>query len=307
MTVRPIHTVFKSQPTLEGAGVLLHRAFGLSQVPELDPFLLLDEFNSDNVEDYLPGFPFHPHRGFQTLTYILHGEIEHEDSLGNTGILSEGEAQWMTAGSGIIHQEMPKGDASGLMQGYQIWLNMPASRKMIHPEYRHIERTDIPEVDQDTGAVTRVLAGVMQNTHGPVQETVTNPQIFDVIIHPKGAFSQRVPQEYTAIAYVMEGRAYFDEKKKPYLHEVQEADDYRYEREALTRGRHAVLYGDGDEVDIQAGAEGCRVLFLAGRPLNEPVAWGGSIVMNTEEELQAAFDEVRIGTFIKYGKPLPVR
>jgi redox-sensitive bicupin YhaK (pirin superfamily) len=302
MTVRTIHKVFGSRPTMEGAGVLVHRAFGLPHVPELDPFLLLDEFTSDIPEQYLPGFPFHPHRGFQTITYVLHGTVEHRDSLGNTGTIREGEVQWMTAGSGIIHQEMPKGDESGLVQGYQLWLNLPASDKLMNPRYRGLKNEEIPSVVQDSRAVIRVIAGALKNIRGPIQGIPTDPQLLDVTLSPKGVFSHRIPIGYTAIAYAMEGGAYFDDKREPYLHEVQGGSYYQYEREALIGPRHAILYNDGDEVAIQAGAEGSRLLFMAGRPLNEPVAWGGSIVMNTEEELRTAFEEVRTGTFVKYDK-----
>jgi redox-sensitive bicupin YhaK (pirin superfamily) len=302
MTIRTIHKVFKGRPTMEGAGVLVKRAFGLPHVPELDPFLLLDEFTSDNPEDYLPGFPFHPHRGIETVTCVFRGNVEHRDSLGNSGTIHEGDVQWMTAGSGIIHQEMPKGDASGFLQGCQLWLNLPASEKMIHPRYREVKKAEIPQVAEKSGAVVRIIAGSVKDTPGPVQGIRANPLLCDVLLPPEGAFSHPVPIGHTTVAYVLEGSGYFDEKKGPYTYEVSGGSYYQYEREMPIGSQHAVLYDDGDEVRIQAGPEGTRFLFMAAEPLYEPVAWGGSIVMNTEEELRTAFEEVRNGTFVKYGK-----
>jgi redox-sensitive bicupin YhaK (pirin superfamily) len=301
MAVRTIHKVFKSRPTLEGAGVLVQRAFGLPQVPELDPFLLLDEFTSDNPEEYLPGFPFHPHRGIETVTYVLHGKIEHRDSLGNAGTIGEGDVQWMTAGSGIIHQEMPGGDEQGLLQGYQLWVNLPASDKMVDPRYRKVEKTEIPFVIEESGAVIRVIAGKMKKIHGPVQGIVTNPLLLDITLRPEGVLTQPVSAGCTVVAYVMEGSAYFDEKKEPHIYEVQGGTFTQYEREALIGPRHSILYNDGDQVTVQAGPQGTRFLFMAGEPLDEPVAWSGPIVMNTEEELRTASDEIRNGTFVKFG------
>jgi redox-sensitive bicupin YhaK (pirin superfamily) len=287
---------------MEGAGVLVKRAFGLPHVPELDPFLLLDEFTSHNPEDYLPGFPFHPHRGIETITWVFHGKVEHRDSLGNSGTIHEGDVQWMTAGSGIIHQEMPQGDESGFLQGCQLWLNLPASHKMMNPRYQDVKNANIPQVTVESRAVVRIVSGSINGTQGPVQGIVANPLLCDVRIPPEKSFSQPVPADTTIVAYVLEGGGYFDEKRGPYTYEVQGGSYYPYERETLLSPHHAILYSDGDEVTIQAGPAGCRFLLMVGEPLNEPVAWGGSMVMNTEEELRTAFEEVRNGTFVKYGR-----
>ncbi|MDD1678176.1 MAG: pirin family protein [Methanomicrobiales archaeon] len=292
---------------MEGAGVLVHRAFGLPHVPELDPFLLLDEFMSGNPEEYLPGFPFHPHRGIETVTYVLHGKVEHRDSLGTVGTIGEGDVQWMTAGSGIIHQEMPKGDESGFLQGYQLWVNLPASDKMMNPRYRGVKEVEIPRITKESGAVVRVIAGEIKDVWGPVRDIVTNPLLLDVSLPPEVEIAHRIPVGATVVAYAVEGSAYFDEKRGPHTYEMQGGSDYPHDRDSLIGPRHAVLYNDGDQVTIQAGPKGARFLLMAGKPLDEPVAWSGPIVMNTEEELRTAFEEIRNGIFVKYGKAVSIR
>ena len=260
----------------------LRRVFGFDEVPVLDPFLLLDDFRGDNPDDYLAGFPWHPHRGIETITYMLDGEVEHGDSLGNSGVIHEGDVQWMTAGSGIIHQEMPKGDPSGRMGGFQLWANLPASHKMMDPRYRDVTAATIPVVQTREGATVRIIAGTVEGTSGPVGDVVIEPEYLDVSVPAGAAFRHRVPAGHTVFAYVIEG-----------------SGSFAPEAGARTRAGHLVHYEDGDELAVQAGESGVRFLLVSGKPLREPVAWYGPIVMNTEEELQVAFREYRYGTFIK--------
>jgi redox-sensitive bicupin YhaK (pirin superfamily) len=282
MTVmRSIRKAWRSRPTIEGAGVHLKRAFGNQEVPLLDPFLLLDDFRSDDPSKYLPGFPWHPHRGIETITYVLQGDVEHGDSMGNRGDITAGDVQWMTAGSGIVHQEMPGGDAKGRMGGFQLWANLPASRKMMDPRYRDVKRSEIPEVSMEGGVKVKIVSGQVNGVQGPVRDIVTDPEYLDVAV-PKGArFSHPVKKGHTVFAYVVEGSARFDSGPDPRA------------RETL------VHYGDGDAVSIAAEKEAVRFLLVSGKPIGEPVAWYGPIVMNTDEEIRTAFEEYRKGTFIK--------
>ncbi len=267
---------------MEGAGVRLKRAFGNEHVPQLDPFLLLDEFRSDIKDDYIKGFPWHPHRGIETITYMIRGSVEHGDSMGNSGVISSGDIQWMTAGSGIIHQEMPLGDEGGEMWGLQLWANLPASHKMMAPRYRDVTGDRIPLVTLDNGVRIKVVAGEIEGERGAVRDVVVNPVYFDVTIPPGERFEYEVTRGYTVLAYVLEGGGYFDSGKENDIG-----------NESL------VVYDDGDSLEIEADARGTRFLLLSGKPLGEPVAWYGPIVMNTDEELQTAFDEYRKGPFIK--------
>jgi hypothetical protein len=264
--------------------VRLRRAFGFDEVPRLDPFLLLDDFRGDDPKDYLAGFPWHPHRGIETITYMLDGEVEHGDSLGNSGVIHPGDVQWMTAGSGIIHQEMPKGNASGRMGGFQLWANLPARQKMMDPRYRDVTASSIPVVETAGGATARVIAGTVEGTAGPVTDVVIRPEYLDVSVPGGAEFRHRVPGDHTVLAYVIEGSGSFSP-----------------EAGARTRAGYLVLYGEGDELAVTAEEEGVRFLLVSGKPIGEPVAWYGPIVMNTEEELQVAFREYRYGTFIKKG------
>jgi len=282
--VRRIEKVWKSKPTIEGAGVRLKRAFGFDEVPQLDPFLLLDDFRSNNPTDYLRGFPWHPHRGIETITYILAGDAEHGDSLGNRGVISSGDVQWMTAGSGIIHQEMPKGDPEGRMWGFQLWANLPASAKMMDPRYQEIKRSDIPEVTTAGGATVRVICGQVDGVRGPVREIVTDPEYLDVSLPPGATFTHSVKAGHTVFAYVFEGEGYFDPGRDPATRET------------------VVLYGPGDTVEVSTEEQPVRFLLVAGRPLKEPVAWHGPIVMNTQEELRVALREYEQGTFVKHAR-----
>ena len=282
MRTRQIKTVFKSKPTMEGAGVRLKRVFGYHEAEQMDPFLLLDHFGSDNPEDYIKGFPWHPHRGIETITYMIEGEVDHEDSLGNSGSIETGDIQWMTAGSGIIHQEMPQ-RGEKRMTGFQLWANLPKSDKMMHPRYQGIKASDIPEVTTESGAKVRIICGKLNGTCGPVSEIVTDPEYMDVIVPPGKTFSHSVHEGYTVFAYVFEGNGYFDEKK-----------------ENLIESEHLVLFNDGNQVVAMSNDKQLRFLLVTGKPINEPIAWYGPIVMNTQEELEIAFQEYRNGTFIKH-------
>ncbi|MDT8421626.1 MAG: pirin family protein [Desulfuromonadales bacterium] len=283
MSVRKIKQVTTSIPTLEGAGVHLRRAFGNNDAQLFDPFLLLDDFRSANPDHYLKGFPWHPHRGIETITYVLLGDVEHGDSLGNRGGIGSGDVQWMTAGSGIIHQEMPKGDPQGRMEGFQLWANLPAANKMIHPRYRDITALQIPTVTLDGGVEVKVICGRVGEVAGPVSDVMIEPQYLDVMVPAHAVFRHPTPAGHTLFAYVHGGTGQFDE-----------------DAERLLGNRSLVLFERGDQVVVTAGEKPLRFLLVSGKPLNEPIAWGGPIVMNTQEELRLAFEEYRNGTFIKH-------
>jgi redox-sensitive bicupin YhaK (pirin superfamily) len=299
--VRKIVKVWKSKPTIEGAGVHLRRAFGFHEVPQLDPFLLLDDFHSDNPKDYLPGFPWHPHRGIETITYVLHGRVEHGDSMGNKGTISSGDVQWMTAGSGIIHQEMPKGSKDGLMWGFQLWANLPQSQKMMDPRYRDVKSTQIPEVTLKTGVKVKIICGMVNGVSGPVKDIIIDPEYIDVSMPPKTVFTHPVKSGHTLFAYVIEGKGYFDQGRNSYAHEVIGSNYFDFKRECLVGAESLVLYGhEGDQMVVTSEETPVRFLLVSGKPIGESVAWYGPIVMNTQEELRIAFEEYEKGTFIKY-------
>lgn len=283
MATRKIKRVSTSIPTMEGAGVHLNRAFGNNDVPLFDPFLLLDDFRSDTPAHYKKGFPWHPHRGIETITYVLKGDVEHGDSLGNKGDISSGDVQWMTAGSGIIHQEMPKGDNDGLMEGFQLWANLPAADKMMHPRYRDITADLIPTVTLNSGVTIKVICGKIDDVSGPVGDVMIEPEFLDVTIPANTIFTHPTPNDHTVFAYVHAGEGRFDE---------------------MTQNQHGnrslVLFEKGEQVIITAGDKELRFLLISGKPLDEPVAWGGPIVMNTQDELQHAFDEYQNNSFIKH-------
>ncbi len=279
--VRKIKLSLKSRPTLEGAGVRLKRVFGHDEVPLLDPFLLLDHFGSDNPDDYLAGFPWHPHRGIETITYMIRGKVEHGDSLGNSGIINSGDVQWMTGGSGIIHQEMPK-RTEGMMMGFQLWANLPASHKMMDPRYRDVLKEQISEIQIDKGVKVKIVAGEINGLKGPVQDIITDPEYLDVAMNSNTTFTHKVKRGHTVFAYIFEGTGFFDENRDP-----------------LKSAQQLVLYDDGDKIVISTDDTSLRFLLVSGKPIGEPVAWYGPIVMNTQEELRIAFDEYRKGTFIK--------
>lgn len=300
--LRRIEKILKSKPTIEGAGVHLKRAFGFYQVPSLDPFLLLDDFHSDHPSYYLKGFPWHPHRGIETITYILNGKVEHGDSMGNQGIIQPGDVQWMTAGSGIIHQEMPKGQEDGLMWGFQLWANLPASHKMMDPRYRDVKSGQIPEVSLAKGVKVRIICGQVNGVMGPVKDIVTDPEYLDVTIPAQSAFKYPARKGHTVFAYVIDGEGYFDEGRNSYAYEVEGANYFDFKRECLITSENLIIYGDGDEVLISTDHTQVRFLFISGKPIKEPVAWYGPIVMNTQEELKVAFEEYQNGTFIKHNR-----
>jgi len=299
-TTRKIRKIFKSKPTIEGAGVHLKRVFGFSEVPLFDPFLLLDDFRSDNPEHYLKGFPWHPHRGIETITYVLKGDVEHGDSLGNKGVIGSGDVQWMTAGSGIIHQEMPKGDEKGGMYGFQLWANLPARQKMMDPRYRGLVSDQIPEAKLSNGIRMKVICGEVSDIKGPVRDIVIDPEYIDVTVPEKSEFRHPTKAGYTVFAYVIEGRGFFCKEKNPFTYEVEGKNYFDFDRDPFVGNGTIVLFDDGDEVVAFTEEQPVRFLLVSGKPIGEPVAWYGPIVMNTQEELQIAFEEYRKGTFIKY-------
>jgi redox-sensitive bicupin YhaK (pirin superfamily) len=300
MSVRPIKRVIHTKSTLEGAGVRLQRAFGFGDTADFDPFLLLDDFRNDNPRDYRAGFPWHPHRGIETITYVLAGSVEHGDSLGNRGNLGAGDVQWMTAGRGILHQEMPQGDASGRMHGFQLWANLPSSLKMTEPRYQDIAAADIPDVIDDDGTKVRVIVGDFWGKRGPVDGVAADPRYLDVSVPPGKKKRLAVETTNHAFAYVFAGSGSFRDASDPHgvLTEQVGGGTVR-SRPDETGNRSLVLFDRGEEVVVQAGDEGIRFLLVSGKPIEEPVAWYGPIVMNTEQELQQAFTELRDGTFIK--------
>ncbi|MFI4938446.1 MAG: pirin family protein [Candidatus Berkiellales bacterium] len=297
---RAIKKVWKSQPTIEGAGVHLRRAFGFHELPLLDPFLLLDDFRSENPQDYLAGFPWHPHRGIETITYVLDGDVEHGDSMGNKGHIRTGDVQWMTAGSGIIHQEMPKGNRKGEMFGFQLWANLPAKSKMMEPRYREVKQNEIPIVKTQDGALVRVICGTVEGTIGPVQHIVTNPEYLDVELPAGKTFTRSFPTDHTVFAYVIDGEGYFDPKRTPFAHETAGANYFDMEPPCACRNGSLVLYGAGSNITINTDKHAVRFLLISGKPLKEPIAWYGPIVMNTQAELRDAFQEFQEGTFVKH-------
>ena len=298
---RKIEKVFKSKATLEGAGVHLKRAFGFSEVGQFDPFLLLDDFRSGNPEHYLKGFPWHPHRGIETITYILQGRVEHGDSLGNKGVIESGDVQWMTAGSGIIHQEMPKGDAGGRMEGFQLWANLPAEQKMTEPYYRDVKSGDIPTVQLENKVRIKIISGMVNDVKGPVRHIKIDPEYLDITVPSHTVYEHPTKPDHTVFAYVIAGQGYFCREKKPFSYETEGENYFDMETDPVANNGTLILFGAGDTVYIETEAEPVRFLLVSGKPLGEPIAWYGPIVMNTQEELRLAFDEYQQGTFLKHG------
>jgi len=298
--IRQIRKVLKSKPTIEGAGVHLNRVFGFSEVPLFDPFLLLDDFRSDIPGHYLKGFPWHPHRGIETITYVLKGDVEHGDSLGNKGIIGSGDIQWMTAGSGIIHQEMPKGDKKGEMYGFQLWANLPSREKMMDPRYRDIVDEQVPEVKLSDGTAIKVISGEVSGIKGPVQDIVIDPEYIDVTVPAGSTFRHPTKQGHTVFAYVIDGQGYFCEEKNPFTYEVEGSNYFDFQRDPFVGNGTTVLFGDGEEITVSTEDHEVRFLLISGKPIGESVAWYGPIVMNTQDELRIAFEEFNQGTFIKY-------
>jgi len=301
MSLRPVKRILQSKPTIEGAGVKLRRGFGFGETTEFDPFLLFDDFRNDNPDDYRAGFPWHPHRGIETITYVLAGEVSHGDSLGNRGTLGAGDVQWMTAGRGILHQEMPTGDTRGRMHGFQLWANLPSTLKMTAPRYQDVTAKNIPEVVEDNGTTVRVVCGSFGGKRGPVDGVAADPRYLDVWVPAGVRATLPVETSRHAFAYVFEGDGRFRDASGPQA----------VQTEVLTEGgeevpigrvagdRSLVLFDRGDELTVQAGERGMRFLLVSGKPLEEPVAWYGPIVMNTHQEIQQAIGELRDGTFIR--------
>ena len=299
MSLRPVREIVSSTPTVEGAGVRLRRAFGFGNTDDFDPFLLLDDFRSDRSEDYIRGFPWHPHRGIETITYILDGLIEHKDSLGNSGSLGAGDVQWMTAGSGIIHQEMPKGSRVGKMHGFQLWANLPAALKMTNPHYQDRSAGDVPEVVEDDGTKARIICGELWGRAGAVDGIAASPNYFDITVPAGLSKSIKIDVERNAFAYIFDGDASFDDASAPFgvlTEEVGASPDAPPRRAS---DHSLVLFDSGDEIRVNAGDHGVRFLLVSGKPIREPVAWRGPIVMNTDSELSVAFDELQRGNFLK--------
>lgn len=299
MSVRPIKQISEAQPTMEGAGVHLRRAFGFGKTDDFDPFLLFDDFRNDDPQKYLAGFPWHPHRGIETITYVLTGTVDHKDSLGNGGALGAGDVQWMTAGSGILHQEMPKGDQQGRMHGFQLWANLPASLKMTTPRYQDVKSGDIPEIIDDDGTTVRVVCGSFWGKKGPVDGIAADPRYLDVYVPPGLKKTLPVETSRHAFAYVFDGSGIFHDASSPQPVKTEHMEPGTGELLGETGNYSLVLFDNGDEVVVQAGEKGIRFLLVSGKPLEEPVAWRGPIVMNTQEQLQRAYRELQTGDFIK--------
>ncbi len=301
-TIRQVKSLSQAQPTMEGAGVHLHRAFGFHDPTMLDPFLLFDDFRNERSEDFAPGFPWHPHRGIETITYVLAGSVEHGDSLGNTGTLGAGDVQWMTAGSGIMHQEMPKGNATGQMHGFQLWANLPSSLKMTQPRYQDVGSSEIPEIIDDDGTVVRVIVGEFWGKKGPVDGVAADPQYLDISISPGVKKNFTIDTYRNTFAYIFQGEGKFADASDPegVLLEKEVAGQ-EFNIRDLSGNRTLVEFDSGDEISVQAGEQGMRFLLISGKPIKEPVAWHGPIVMNTREEIIQAMSDLRNETFIKAG------
>lgn len=297
--IRKIVKLIKSKPVVEGAGVHLKRVFGFHEPHDTDPFLLLDDFRGDDPAQYRKGFPWHPHRGIETITYVLRGEVEHGDSMGNQGLIAPGDVQWMTAGSGIIHQEMPAGDAGGVLEGFQLWANLPAASKMMPPRYQEVKAADIPTVHLAHGVEVRVICGLVEGRLGPVKDIVTDPEYLDVSMPAHSEFVHNVPADHNVFAYVIGGRGVFCREDDAFAYETEPANYFDLQRDSRIGNESLVLFGAGDQVVVTTADEPVRFLLISGRPLKEPVAWYGPIVMNTQAELRLAFDELQQGTFIK--------
>ncbi|MDE3177770.1 MAG: pirin family protein [Pseudomonadota bacterium] len=300
MSIRAVKRIAQSTPTMEGAGVRLRRAFGFGDPSEFDPFLMMDDFRNDNPADYAAGFPWHPHRGIETITYVLAGEVEHGDSLGNRGVLGPGSVQWMTAGRGIMHQEMPRGDALGRMHGFQLWANLPSSLKMTAPRYQDIVSRDIPEVTDDDGTKVRVICGDFWGVKGPVEGVAADPRYLDVTVPAGQRKTLKVETYRQVFAYIFEGSGRFLNASEPFgaLREEVIAGEEVLVRDEVGN-RSLVVFGSGDEVTVQAGEQGIRFLLVSGKPIREPVAWHGPIVMNTQAEIRQAMADLRSGAFIR--------
>ena len=301
MSIRAVRRIVEAKPTIEGAGVKLRRAFGFGDTKETDPFLLFDDFRNERPADYIAGFPWHPHRGIETITYVLSGTVAHGDSLGNQGALGAGDVQWMTAGRGILHQEMPQGDAHGRMHGFQLWANLPSRLKMTAPRYQDVQSKDIPEIVDDDGTRVRIVCGDFWGRRGPVAGIAADPSYLDISVPPGKRKTIPVDTRRHAFAYVFEGSGSFRDASEPFGVLTDQPGPVEHVVREKTGNRSLVLFDAGDEVTVQAGEEGIRFLLVSGQPIEEPVAWYGPIVMNTNAELRQAIAELQDGTFIKNG------
>lgn len=299
-SIRHIRKVIKSKPTIEGAGVHLKRVFGFHEPHQFDPFLLLDDFRSDIPEQYIKGFPWHPHRGIETITYMIQGSVAHQDSLGNSGLITAGDVQWMTAGNGIIHQEMPQIGPNGAMYGFQLWANLPAANKMMNPRYQEILSLQIPEVIRPDGTLIRVIAGSVDGRHGPVRDIVIDPEYLDISLKPHTVFNHPTPPGHTVFAYVIGGKGIFCHEKNPFSYESEGINYFDLERDPLLGNEMLILFEDGESITVSTESESLRFLLISGKPIGETIAWYGPIVMNTQEELRTAFEELQNNTFIKH-------
>ena len=298
--LRKIHQTIRSKPTMEGAGVHLHRAFGSPHDALIfDPFLLLDDFRNDTPQNYASGFPWHPHRGIETITYVLKGSVAHGDSMGNNGIITAGDVQWMTAGSGVKHQEMPKGDPDGRMDGFQLWANLPRSHKMMDPRYQEIKSSQIPFLSLEDNVIVHVISGEFASVRGPVENVVIDPLYLDITIPAKTTFTLPTQTGYTAFAYVIDGKASFSDESDPFAYQREGSNYFDMDHSSLLGNRTLILFEDGDYIRVITKNDLVRFLFVSGKPINEPIAWYGPIVMNTDQELHQAFAELQNGTFIK--------
>jgi quercetin 2,3-dioxygenase len=302
MSIRPVKHESVAVPAREGAGVHLHRVFGFGDPSLTDPFLMMDDFRNDDPAKYLKGFPWHPHRGIETITYVLAGSVEHGDSLGNQGTLGAGDVQWMTAGSGIMHQEMPRGDFAGKMHGFQLWANLPSSMKMTSPRYQDVKSTDIPVVVDDDGTAARIITGEFWGKKGPVDGIAAEPVYLDISVPPGKRKTFKVDTYRKAFAYIFAGSGTFRDASTPIGVKVEkEFNGEELNIRDMSGNRTLVVFDTGDEVTVQAGEHGIRFLLVSGKPIEEPVAWHGPIVMNTQEELMQAFKDLQTGKFIKEG------
>lgn len=297
--IRGIKQILGSIPTIEGAGVKLKRAFGYPHTNLLDPFLLLDNFHSNNPPDYINGFPWHPHRGIETITYVLHGEVEHKDSIGNKGNITSGDVQWMTAGNGIIHQEMPIEQKDGILHGFQLWANLPSSHKMIDPRYRDIINKQIPEIEIENGTKIKIISGKINGEKGPVSDIIITPEYLDITIPLKTKFTHKVTKGHTIFAYVINGSGYFYPENLSKENKTENTNDSYLNKNSFAQSEDLVIFEDGDEIEISTNNELLRILLISGKPIREPIAWAGPIVMNTQKELTKAFEDYQNGTFIK--------
>ncbi len=304
MSIRAVKRHVTALPHLEGAGVHLRRAFGFGETDDVDPFLLLDDFRNDVPADYLAGFPWHPHRGIETITYVLAGTVDHADSLGNAGAIGPGDVQWMTAGRGIVHQEMPHGDPHGRMHGFQLWANLPSTHKMTAPRYQEVAAKDVTEVTDDDGTHVRVICGEFWGRRGPVEGVAADPQYLDITLPPGVERAIPVMRSKNVFAYVFDGDGRFRDASAPrpvvtdVVTEGALLDDDRATAGTDVANRSLTVFDEGDEIRVRAGERGLRFLLVSGAPIREPIAWRGPVVMNSQEELQQAFAQLRAGTFL---------